>query len=288
MQVAAVFEDAMSSAESSWLMSMVQRSMAVRNQPGLFGWLQDEIQRFLPHQAVIAAFGDFKMGVLGFDVISTVPGVRSEILVGKQAIQPLARSVFRKWIAADQLPVTLTPAELRVDERRIVDPSLSCLAHGAKDHRGRYDALYMFLGSSELCTYKARQVSRVLMPFIDAGFRQLQDRGQKALPQNTQHGDFIDSSFAESSFGAGDGEGIFPNSSHDEPDRGVALSGRELEVMKWVRMGKTNPEIAMILSLSTFTVKNHMRRIYKKLDVLNRAQAVGLLDRMGYALGDRA
>jgi DNA-binding CsgD family transcriptional regulator len=45
-------------------------------------------------------------------------------------------------------------------------------------------------------------------------------------------------------------------------------------------MGKTNSEIAMILHLSTFTVKNHMRRIYKKLDVLNRAQAVGSLDRM--------
>ncbi|HEY0823061.1 MAG TPA: LuxR C-terminal-related transcriptional regulator [Ramlibacter sp.] len=32
--------------------------------------------------------------------------------------------------------------------------------------------------------------------------------------------------------------------------------------------------------MSTFTVKNHMRRIYRKLDVLNRAQAVGSLDRM--------
>lgn len=67
--------------------------------------------------------------------------------------------------------------------------------------------------------------------------------------------------------------------------RGRPLSARELEIMKWVRMGKTNSEIAMILDLSTFTVKNHMRRIYRKLDVLNRAQAVGSLERV-YATPD--
>jgi DNA-binding CsgD family transcriptional regulator len=80
---------------------------------------------------------------------------------------------------------------------------------------------------------------------------------------------FADTGFGESTWGdAAAGE------------RGSALSARELEIMQWVRMGKTNSEIAMILHLSTFTVKNHMRRIYKKLDVLNRAQAVGSLDRM--------
>ena len=52
------------------------------------------------------------------------------------------------------------------------------------------------------------------------------------------------------------------------------LSTRELEIMEWVRQGKTNAEIGIILDISAFTVKNHMQRILKKLDVLNRAQAV--------------
>jgi len=42
-----------------------------------------------------------------------------------------------------------------------------------------------------------------------------------------------------------------------------------------VRKGKTNQEIALILQISLFTVKNHLQRIFRKLDVLNRAQAVG-------------
>ena len=48
--------------------------------------------------------------------------------------------------------------------------------------------------------------------------------------------------------------------------------------MEWVRMGKTNQEIGMILNISAFTVKNHLQRIFKKLDAMNRAQAVGLIE----------
>ena len=54
----------------------------------------------------------------------------------------------------------------------------------------------------------------------------------------------------------------------------LRLTQRQAEVLHWVARGKTNPEIAMILDISAFTVKNHMQRVFKKLDVSNRAQAV--------------
>ena len=52
------------------------------------------------------------------------------------------------------------------------------------------------------------------------------------------------------------------------------MSERELDIMRWVCKGKTNGEIGQILDISFFTVKNHLQRIFRKLDVLNRAQAV--------------
>ena len=58
------------------------------------------------------------------------------------------------------------------------------------------------------------------------------------------------------------------------------LSERERQIMTWVALGKTNPEIGCILSISEFTVKNHMKSIFGKLDVTNRAQAVAKLTRM--------
>ena len=53
------------------------------------------------------------------------------------------------------------------------------------------------------------------------------------------------------------------------------LSAREAEILQWVAMGKTNPEIGAILNISSFTVKNHVQRILRKLDVSSRTQAVG-------------
>lgn len=52
------------------------------------------------------------------------------------------------------------------------------------------------------------------------------------------------------------------------------LTERQMEIMRWVRMGKTNHEISSIMDISPFTVKNHIQTIYKKMSVHNRAQAV--------------
>ena len=57
-------------------------------------------------------------------------------------------------------------------------------------------------------------------------------------------------------------------------DDASGLSERETQIMAWVAMGKTNSEIGAILNISGFTVKNHMQRIFQKLNVFNRAQAV--------------
>jgi LuxR family maltose regulon positive regulatory protein len=52
------------------------------------------------------------------------------------------------------------------------------------------------------------------------------------------------------------------------------LSERELEVLRYVAEGLSNPEIARRLFLSPNTLKAHMQNIFLKLDVHNRLQAV--------------
>ncbi|WP_241098479.1 response regulator transcription factor, partial [Pseudomonas viridiflava] len=62
--------------------------------------------------------------------------------------------------------------------------------------------------------------------------------------------------------------------------RGIQFSSRgltqkELEILQWARDGKTAWEISMIKEISEATVKFHLKTIYSKLGVANRAQAVG-------------
>jgi DNA-binding CsgD family transcriptional regulator len=57
--------------------------------------------------------------------------------------------------------------------------------------------------------------------------------------------------------------------------RTSSLTRRQLEVLVLVAQGKTNREIADALVLSERTVQRHISDIYLKIDVRNRAEAVG-------------
>lgn len=54
----------------------------------------------------------------------------------------------------------------------------------------------------------------------------------------------------------------------------ASLSRREEEVVGLVCAGLRNREVAQRLCLSEYTIENHLRRIYAKLDVRNRTGLV--------------
>ncbi len=59
------------------------------------------------------------------------------------------------------------------------------------------------------------------------------------------------------------------------------LSGRELEVLHLMALGKTNQEIARQLIVAPGTIKAHTASIYRKLDVANRTEAVARARQLG-------
>jgi DNA-binding CsgD family transcriptional regulator len=59
----------------------------------------------------------------------------------------------------------------------------------------------------------------------------------------------------------------------DETGSSTGLTAREREVMQWVCAGKSNGEIATILTISAHTVKDHLKQVYIKLGVENRTAA---------------
>lgn len=124
------------------------------------------------------------------------------------------------------------------------DSLRTALVHGTRDAEPPRERVFAAL------TWRARsddaqaQALKLLVPFIDTALRRMATLPALALPPAD------------------------------------TLSERERQIMAWVAMGKTNPEIGCILRISEFTVKNHMKSIFSKLDVSNRAQAVARLTRL--------
>lgn len=54
------------------------------------------------------------------------------------------------------------------------------------------------------------------------------------------------------------------------------LTPKELEVLKWLAQGLSYKMVADKLGISYFTVNNHVKKIYEKLQVHNLAEAVSL------------
>lgn len=61
----------------------------------------------------------------------------------------------------------------------------------------------------------------------------------------------------------------------------LGLSGRELEVLGLMADGLSNQEIASRLYVSLNTVKTHSSRLFEKMDVKRRTQAVDKAKKMG-------
>lgn len=88
----------------------------------------------------------------------------------------------------------------------------------------------------------------------------------------------------------GRGKTVFSTDLHDglaeqirahRQDHRPRLSAREREILTLTAEGRSSPEIARMLFLSTSTVKTHLQNIYEKFDVSDRAAAVAKALREG-------
>ena len=247
---------------SNNLSVLMQNSLHIRTHFELLLWLQGDIQQHIPHEVMIAAWGDFSIGIIYIDIVSSIPGVRTG-KISSTNLTSLLQSLFKYWLDHSKTAFTLS-----MDKGIFHDHELGCAeaninlkfmkhasVHGIKDYRGGHDCLYVFIDAASKTPNATRKMISALVPYIDCSLRQLEHLPEQ-LPEDTTPKVKIENEIVGT------------------------LSLREMEIMDWVKVGKTNLDIGMILNISAFTVKNHLQRIFKKLDVLNRAQAVTEYNRM--------
>ena len=67
----------------------------------------------------------------------------------------------------------------------------------------------------------------------------------------------------------------------DKPPEHERLTPRETEVLTYLSKGFTIKEIASLMTIKWFTVNDHIKSIYKKLNVSSRAEAAVLASKQG-------
>lgn len=70
----------------------------------------------------------------------------------------------------------------------------------------------------------------------------------------------------------------------ENPNFPELLTRREIELLYWMAAGRSNTEMAELLHISNNTVRYHLKNVYKKLDVTNKAAAVSTATTMGLIL----
>jgi len=153
-----------------------------------------------------------------------------------------------RWLTVNNLDKVDINDEIKSLLPEIFNEFKSLFVYGLSDIRLCNQCLYVFFSKDE--TFKVQDsLMELLMPHIDNVLRKI------------QHVEPLDSLEAER---------IATIKSYN-------LSSRELEIIEWVKLGKTDSEIAMILYISQNTVKSHLKHVFEKLNVTRRAQAVAKL-----------
>lgn len=240
--------------------SIIQRSYKVERHVDFFVWMQNCVAEVIPHGLVLAAWGDFGDSPTGlklnYDVASNVSGVSTqdiwkvsdEVDACVAHLHSLWLKNNRHWFTVNHLNELASDLNFKSIFPDALNETQSMLVYGVSDLRGKSECLYIFFGSQSVFEVNGDLLS-LIMPHVDNTLRKIK---------------YLEPSDVNSS------------------SKDVNLSGlseRELEVIDWIKSGKTNQEIGLILNISQNTVKSHLKRIFQKLNVSKRAQAVALLAR---------
>lgn len=243
--------------EAAAFLRIATESAKIKRHYDLYVLFQNTIQPLIPHQIMISAWGDFHASNPLFDVISTLPRVRTGILAGCGcSVDHLLKNFFQRWVAGGRRPLLLDNAAIAPTlhaacacPKPCALPSMqSALVHGIRNKRDNIENLYVMMSSESITTGRsAERLCFLVDPLVtqfDAAFRKV----AAWKPAET-------------------------SAEHVALPRTDPLSEREQEIVRWISAGKTNTEIARILDLSVFTVKNHVHRIFGKLGATNRTEA---------------
>lgn len=230
------------------LLHVIHSSLEVRRRSQFFLWAQGQLQSLIPHEVLICAYGDHLRRNLMIENFSSYPLPGQDVDSILDGENGLMIQAVRAWSERGEKPMLVCASDRESNLFRRFESTLfrhafpNMAVHGIPVLNGCPTTYFTFANMPQPLTARLGYLIEILTPYIHCAFVRM-----------------------------------FANERHEGfeiPNNDRLITSREVEILTWVRDGKSNQEIGHILNISPLTVKNHVQKILKKLNVQNRAQAV--------------
>jgi transcriptional regulator EpsA len=237
-------------SEREALLLNIDVSLRVHTRPQLFSWVQGALQSLIAHEVLVCGLQEGRQTALRVDSFSTAPVDCARLNEMFQQDISLVPHLIKLWeenrcqailCETDRGPLAggaLARELARLNVSHVV-------AHGTHDATGNMTSFFVFACRPGTIGAKQAYLADLVVPYLHASWV----RSQVTWP--------LDRAGA------------------NKPAKTGLLTPREQQILQWIYHGKSNIEIGMILDISPLTVKNHVQKTLRKLNVLNRTQAVG-------------
>jgi transcriptional regulator EpsA len=235
------------SIDSELILWNIHKAVEVRTRSEFFSWLQGSFQSVLAHEVLVCGIARRSTPGLNFDWVGSFPISEEHFSRLGRPDGGLLCSLVTMWLQGDRAPLLLgaspgpgSPPETEdvLNEIRELDLS-NGVADGLIGLDGLPCSFFAFFKMPTPPCLRLAWALKMWLPYLYTGW-------MRAVGEETANAGRI---------------------------RGV-LTAREVVILSWVGKGKTNGHIARILGIGEATVATHLERIFRKLGVRSRAQAV--------------
>lgn len=230
----------LSAAEIQLFYQIIEQSHQADSIDKINKIIRNSLRKLMPHTMAAYGIGELPSRKIIHSVNMDFPQNYFDEVVNQHNL--LSSPVFKQWVESlkpvivirDALPKTF-PANWQ--QSFIKNNINHVLVHGLLDVTGKTTSYFSFGNFSQVPGNREAHICELLIPHLHVAITNVLD-------------------------------------SQKTPESANILSKRETEIIKWVYEGKTNSQIGDLLSISAFTVKNHIKNILDKLNASNRTHAV--------------
>lgn len=232
------------------LVWVVESGLQVKNQSSFFLWSQGPLQILLPHEVLLCCVKSGAAGAFQIRRFSSSRSFRDEQFeTFCDTHSGLLQRLLARWMRSGE-PCFWPSGQAEQADSELGQLDLgNVVAHGVWGSDGHVAGFFCFARTPLGKTARAARIVEVVVPILYVTFLRV-----LAADANSAEGAVRMSSL---------------------------VTQREVEILGWIKEGKTTADIARILHLSPFTVKNHVQNILKKLGARSRSHAIAQAMHLG-------